>query len=383
MNRTTHLPHSEALTSTDNAAPTSNFQTTVDQTSHLRERLRALRFSSEGPPQPTEGRFFINQQPVCTPGNISTLISQTKVGKSSFLGGLIAANLVAETGTPGVDTLGWTSIPPEGKVLIHIDTEQSPSDHDRSLRRELKRVGVPRSPDWLHSYSLATFAPNEILEAIALLAKDAEGQGIQAILIDGVSDLISEGVNDLEASVTLVRRLQQLALRHNTVLLCVIHENEGRIRMGEARGHLGKELMRKAESNLRLEKSGESAVIFAEKTRGAPIPRKHGHKMQWDDSSQMHRSVEASDGNDTQRRNEVRRTEAAKVFANLGSEWANYTRLLEEAARIRNIELKSAEAHLKRWASEGIMEKGPEGLWRLTPNPADTPKSTLPGGNGH
>jgi hypothetical protein len=163
----------------------------------------------------------------------------------------------------------------------------------------------------------------------------------------------------------------------------VIHENEGRIRMGEARGHLGKELMRKAESNLRLEKTGECAVIFAAKTRGAPIPRKSGHKMQWDDSSQMHRSIEADEGNDPRRRNASRITEAEQVFATLSGEWVTYTTLLDEVARKRGIEAKSAEIHLKRWKIEGIIEKGPEGLWRLTPNPADTPKSTLPGGNGH
>lgn len=71
-------------------------------------------------------------------------------------------------------------------------------------------------------------------------------------------------------------------------MICVIHFNPG---TDKSRGHLGSQLERKAESNLRLEKTGETICIWSDKQRRSPIPRESGPCFRWDDAAGMHISA--------------------------------------------------------------------------------------------
>lgn len=258
----------------------------------LRERLAAVRFDANKPPPEPVPRLLLNGRDVCTPGNLTAIIAQTKAGKSAFIGAAVAAVIAAEQGIEDSDTLGWSAGAPAGKLLLHFDTEQSPFDHFRCIDRELRRVGVPRAPEWLRSYCCTGFSMMDLKAAVRLAVEDAvqSTAGVFAVVIDGVSDLVSS-VNELQECAALVAELRELSVSADCPVICVIHDNEGPKKNGDARGHLGKELMRKAESNLRLTKTGDVTVAYSEKMRRAPIFKEDGPRFRWCDERRMHVSA--------------------------------------------------------------------------------------------
>ncbi len=81
--------------------------------------------------------------------------------------------------------------------------------------------------------------------------------GIFTLILDGVADFVPS-VNDEVACNAFISWLRSISVEFNTPILCVIHSNEGIKSGDDGRGWLGKELTRKAESNLLLKKHGES-----------------------------------------------------------------------------------------------------------------------------
>jgi hypothetical protein len=109
------------------------------------------------------------------------------------------------------------------------------------------------------------------------------------VLVDGVADLVVD-VNDAGESNTYTAHLHQTAIEHDCAVVCVIHTNPS---SEKTRGHLGSQLERKSETNLRLEKSGEITVVFSDKNRRAPIQKENGPRFVWSDEAGMHVSTEA------------------------------------------------------------------------------------------
>ena len=256
------------------------------------DEIMARRFDFENPLAEPSPRFFINGKPVCTPGNLTNIISQAKTGKSAYVGAKIAAAICAEMEDGGKrDTLGVSASAPWGLVLIHIDTEQSREDHDKFVRRAIRRAGAKKAPEWLWSHGLAGFSAQKLREALHELLRKArrEKRGIFAIIIDGTADLVND-VNDPEECNAFVAELHGLAIEHHCPVINVVHENPGASNSGggKMRGHLGSQLERKAESNLVLKKTEEVTVVFSEKMRRSPILEKDGPRFRWSDEEGMH-----------------------------------------------------------------------------------------------
>ena len=83
--------------------------------------------------------------------------------------------------------------------------------------------------------------------------------------------------------------MHALAIEHHCPILAAIHLNPGSD--FKTRGHLGSQLERKAESNLKLERDGDIIILFATRNRKAPISKDHGPRFQW--SMEHHRHVSA------------------------------------------------------------------------------------------
>jgi hypothetical protein len=298
------------------------------------EKLSQREFGVGPVPVKPVPRILVNETSIATPGNLVTITAQAKSGKTAVIGAIIAAIMVADKtatalmgvdqaglGAPPEDTviqgfqpgacnmdagqptqagfvgdcLGFTAAPPNGRAVVHIDTEQSPYDHHKGMLRALQRGGVDTRPSWLHSFGLASSGPDELRRVVQLLCdREAEAEGIYAVIIDGVADLCSD-VNNAEEANALVAELHALAIRHTCPVICIIHENPtlagSKTSVGKMRGHLGSQLERKAESNLRLTKKDEVTVIHADKNRGAPISVDHGPRIRWDDGASMHVSM--------------------------------------------------------------------------------------------
>ena len=72
----------------------------------LQQELDARQFGKGEPPSKPVPRFLLKGIPICTPGNITTIQSQAKTGKTAVNSAMIAAAIIAENGgDTGGDTL--------------------------------------------------------------------------------------------------------------------------------------------------------------------------------------------------------------------------------------------------------------------------------------
>lgn len=246
--------------------------------------------------QPTEPttRLFLAGKPIATPGNLVTLISRAKTGKTATIGAAVAAIIAAHHDRPDMDTFGFTA-PHTKEAVILIDTEQSPYDAFECHRRALSRAGEQADPDWLCHYALVGESAEQLgkdLLAIIAEAKAAHG-GIFTIILDGVADFV-QSVNDEAECNNFISWLRSVAVDNDCPIMCVIHSNEAVKAGDDGRGHLGKQLTRKAESNLLLKKVGEVTTITSEKQRKAPITESDGVAFRWDNILGRHVSCPAT-----------------------------------------------------------------------------------------
>ena len=277
VNRTPGEPNTGA----NNITPPSKTQADT-----LASRMAKRQFNFGTPPPPVVPRFTIGDTPISTPGNLTAISAAVKSGKSSFVGAMLASTMAQQ----GSDCLGLESDNPSGLAVIHFDTEQSVEDHDALARRILRRAYVTEPPSWFKSFCLTGFSVRDMNDALRLALAKAKEEcgGVHSVFLDGVGDLVSD-VNDAEESNALVAELHGLAIEYACPIVGVIHLNPS----GEkTRGHLGSQLERKAETNLRLERDGESIVCWSEKHRRAPISKANGPRFEWSDTAGMHISVE-------------------------------------------------------------------------------------------
>lgn len=250
--------------------------------------LAAREFSAKKLLPEPSAAFMLGEAVIATPGNILAVQAKAKAGKSGVIGAFIATAMNA-TG----DTLGIIAVNESQHALFHFDTEQSPYDHQQGMMRALRRAGLEDTPNWVHSYCLTDLPLEQRKAAIrwSLNRAKAQGQPILAVIIDGLADLCQDA-NDPEESNALVDEMHRLAIEYNTVFICVLHENPGS-EIGKTRGHLGSQLERKAETNLRLEKDAEGVtVVFCERGRHCHIPKENGVRFRWSDEAKMHVSTE-------------------------------------------------------------------------------------------
>jgi hypothetical protein len=238
--------------------------------------------------------FKLCNQSVATPGNLVVIHAQPKAGKSAVISAMLAA--VMSEDDLG-DFLGFNASPNlAGHALIHFDTEQSRYDHQQIVLRGLRRAGLSAPPSWLRSYCLTGL---DIKTRRSLLVAELEHAtkdcgGVFALLVDGIADFVVD-VNDIPETHNFVVELHALAIKYDCVFILVLHENPGGkgAASEKIRGHLGSQLERKAESNIRLTKDPNSGTItiYTEKSRHANIPAADGHRFKWDEQNQTHAST--------------------------------------------------------------------------------------------
>ncbi len=253
--------------------------------------LFARRVTSANPPKEPVTRLFLAGKPIATPGNLQTMTAKAKTGKTAATGATVAAVICAATGTTvlHLDTFKFTASNPAGHAVIVIDTEQSPYDAWTCYQRNLQRAGTEQDPAWLLHFALVGYTVAKRKEALALALEYAKTTfgGVFLVILDGVAHFVSS-VNELEECNTLADWLRELSVNYDTAMLCIIHSNEGLKTGDDSRGHLGKQLMRDAESNLLLKKTGEVTTITSERQRKAPITEQDEVAFKWSDEHQRH-----------------------------------------------------------------------------------------------
>jgi KaiC/GvpD/RAD55 family RecA-like ATPase len=196
-------------------------------------------------------------------------------GKSSASEAL-AASPFAE----GADCLGFES---DAARVLYIDTERSRGDLFNASRRCARRIGS--QPDGLVWRGLKMVErPEDRLAATLELVNEHRPE---ILIIDHVSDLTASINNETEARL-FVRRLSIVAEQRALGAVCVMHPNKGAPTGAPARGWLGAEIERKAESVIELERerAAEIRKLRVVKNRGAADNAVMSFR--WSELEQMH-----------------------------------------------------------------------------------------------
>lgn len=200
----------------------------------------------ETPPEP-EAIFSLNGIPVFTKKSLSTIIAKAKAGKTTVTAWMVAQMLL------------------NGIRILWIDTEQGLYYSSRTQYWVLSIAGLTLSEN-LDFFDLKTFPPNERIEIIIALLGAKE---YDIIVLDGVRDLVFD-INKPEEATIITSHLMKWAEECNIHIINILHENKGD---GNARGHLGTELMNKSETVMRIsqEDEGQNMIIEPAFTRGKPF----------------------------------------------------------------------------------------------------------------
>ena len=320
--------------------------------SHIIALMDTVRLRRQVPQAKPIPVITINGQQISTAGNLTVISAQVKAGKTAAVGAIQSAMLAADVGNDAADTLGFKAAPSNGKAVIHIDTEQTIYDAWLMVDRSCRRAGLDATPDNYRGFSLSPFGVTlrkSMLEHEMEQASEECG-GIHAVTIDGVADLIVDP-NDTTSSVELVESLIQLAAKYHCPIIVVLHENPATFNGGgKTRGHLGSNLERKAESNLRIVKKGDVSTIFSNKCRSANLPESEGPKFAWCRESQMHTTVtvnpkESKSNADAQAKEQAQI--CRKVFG--ADVVLSYTELRERIEKTLNVRHTAAENRIARW----------------------------------
>ncbi len=323
---------------------------------------REGRYRPGSPPPPDDPRLSINGVPMCHAGNLTVVLSGPKRSKTQFIGAAVSALLGAPEGT---DLLGWESPSSDDGIVIYVDTEQSKRQHWEAMQRVYRRCGESPAIERLESYHVTGQLPMMILQLLkeAVACFGDEPGDIKAIVIDGIADLV-ESPNDEAECFRLVRELMQLAEKSHAPIITVLHVNPSD---HKARGHLGSQIERKAETVLELldntldarrlkdaGKQGNGKVITAitRHARHAPLTLENAPRFGWDEEAGMPMSVSSESASGQPNRDKAT---ALEVFSD--GEKVFPGELKQRIADKRGVGLEMAKKILSGWVKAKLVEK--------------------------
>ena len=137
----------------------------------------------------------------------------------------------------------------EGKNIVHFDTEQSKYYAQRVGREMIYQAGLNPSKEPSNLYTFSIRHKNKIdrLNFIKdVLYNQVDNVGV--VLLDGIVD-VCRNYNDLEESSDIVTFFENASMSKQFLLQNIIHAARS---TGDARGHLGGELLNKGTANLKV-----------------------------------------------------------------------------------------------------------------------------------
>jgi predicted ATP-dependent serine protease len=189
-----------------------------------------------------------------TLGNFSLIIGKAKSRKSFFISiavsTAVSKDLILERFK--------SNLPKEQKEVLYFDTEQSKYYVQLALKRICKQIGIDEPPN-LSTYHLRSKTPAERLAIIEAVIYSNDKIGF--VVIDGIKDLITS-INDEEQASMIASKLLKWTEERNIHIVTVLHENKSN---NNARGHIGTELINKAETVLSITKAeGNNDISIVE-----------------------------------------------------------------------------------------------------------------------
>lgn len=198
--------------------------------------------------QPPEAALKIRDEIFGTLGNFSLVIGKAK-SRKTFLMALIMAACVGfakkETLFGGKHMIEGL-LPPNKSRVVFVDTEQG-EYHVTKVAKRVTRLTHPledRKLDNFDVYGARIFQTNERVQIIEEIIETTPDLGL--LVIDGVRDIITS-INDEEQATYMANKLLKWTEENQIHIITVLHQNKGDF---NARGHIGTELINKAETTV-------------------------------------------------------------------------------------------------------------------------------------
>ncbi len=196
-----------------------------------------------------------------TLGNFSVIMGKAK-SKKTFLVTAAAAAAIGNKTT--LDNI--IGALPNGKnIVYYFDTEQSKYHVLKLARRAVTLAGHSFDTDKFRVYALRAFNTQERFEFInKKLTEDADGVGL--VIIDGVRDLLRD-INSPDEATVISDALLRWTENKDLHIVTILHANKTD---GNLRGHIGTELLNKAEAIIKVEaddKNKNISIVSCERSR--------------------------------------------------------------------------------------------------------------------
>lgn len=279
---------------------------------------------------------------ICTLGNFSMIMGKAKTRKSFFLSALISACIQGSCNMrniAGEDT--------ERKLVLMFDTEMSSYHSQRMGFSVIKQLEQAYRKYYRH-YKLRELTPVQRTEFIEDMLMKYQNECVM-IVIDGIKDLLSKGINDEAEGIELTTKIMRWTSQYNIHIINVLHQNKND---RNARGHIGTELTNKSETVLSIEKdkrNSDISHVTAEYTRGRdfePI------SFILDEDFLPHTT-------DVKPAMDQKLEEIQNAFELIYKDqnYYMYTSLAKKYATITNLTEATAKNHIKKALVEGILNK--------------------------
>lgn len=185
-----------------------------------------------------------------TLGNFSLFIGKAKSRKSFFIN--IAVSAVLKKDLLFNQFKGC--LPTNQSNVLYFDTEQGKYHVQLALKRICKQVNTD-IPTNLKVYHLRSKNPLERLKIIEHAIYNTENVGL--VVIDGIKDLVTS-INDEAEATMIASKLLKWTEEKEIHIVTVLHQNKSD---NNARGHIGTELINKAETVLSITKNEQDKDI--------------------------------------------------------------------------------------------------------------------------
>ncbi len=191
-------------------------------------------------------------------GNFSLLLGKPK-SRKTFLAGLLCSVFINQTST----IEGIFSINKAHKIraVVYIDTEQSIFHSQKVLDRIKKKSGLKNLKNF-RFHNLRPYNTSVRLAFLEYVLQNVHPNTV--VIVDGLRDFVSS-INDEQEAINLSNILLEATHKRNIHVIGILHENKYN---NAARGHLGTELVNKAELVFSVSKKGEFSTVKSEFSRG-------------------------------------------------------------------------------------------------------------------
>jgi hypothetical protein len=191
---------------------------------------------------------------VCSIGDFSLFIGKAKSKKTFFLSLIVGRVLNGnQSGT-------ITSEMPEDRArILYFDTEQKASDV-KALRSRINAISLKNKNTNLLMFSLRPYSASERFKMIEFALQHYSGKYC-LVVIDGIRDILTS-INDEEQASHVSGSLLKWSTQYDCHIITVLHQNKGD---NNARGHIGTELINKAESVISIEVDKQNKSISTDR----------------------------------------------------------------------------------------------------------------------